>query len=51
MTEDVKDAFGHGIRAKRSKSGAASFDIVVAENGRGRLDAAVLWDEIRYTFV
>ena len=28
MPEDAKEAFGHGIRAKRSKSGAISFDIV-----------------------
>src|SRR5438309_1557206 len=27
MPEDAKEAFGHGIRAKRSKSGAISFDI------------------------
>lgn len=28
MPEDAKEALGHGIRAKRSKSGAISFDIV-----------------------
>src|SRR6266480_3667442 len=27
MPEDVKEAIGHGIRAKRSKSGAISFDL------------------------
>jgi predicted phage-related endonuclease len=27
MPEDAKEAFGHGIRAKRSKSGAVSFDL------------------------
>ncbi len=27
MPEDAKEAFGHGIRAKRSKSGAVSFDV------------------------
>jgi hypothetical protein len=35
MPEDAKEAFGHGIRAKRSKSGAVSFDLmdVDAEGG------------------
>ncbi|MFZ3361429.1 MAG: YqaJ viral recombinase family protein [Xanthobacteraceae bacterium] len=28
MPEDAKEATGHGIRAKRSKSGAVSFDLV-----------------------
>lgn len=28
MPEDAKEAMGHGIRAKRSKSGAISFDLV-----------------------
>jgi predicted phage-related endonuclease len=28
MPEDAKEAFGHGIRAKRSKSGAVSFDLM-----------------------
>src|SRR6266581_377410 len=27
MPEDAKEAFGHGVRAKRSKSGAVSFDL------------------------
>ncbi len=31
MPEDAKEAVGHGIRAKRSKSGAISFDLQVAE--------------------
>jgi hypothetical protein len=31
MPEDAKEAIGHGIRAKRSKSGAISFDLQVAE--------------------
>jgi predicted phage-related endonuclease len=31
MPEDVKEAIGHGVRAKRSKSGAVSFDLVEAE--------------------
>jgi predicted phage-related endonuclease len=33
MPEDAKEAMGHGIRAKRSKSGAISFDLLDAENG------------------
>jgi len=31
MPEDAKEAMGHGIRAKRSKSGAVSFDVVEME--------------------
>ena len=31
MPEDAKEARGHGIRAKRSKSGAISFDLVEME--------------------
>ena len=27
MPEDAKEAIGHGVRAKRSKSGAVSFDL------------------------
>jgi predicted phage-related endonuclease len=38
MPEDAKEAFGHGIRAKRSKSGAVSFDIV--DGPREAADAA-----------
>jgi predicted phage-related endonuclease len=30
MPEDAKEAIGHGIRAKRSKSGAISFDVLTA---------------------
>ena len=29
--EDAKEASGHGIRAKRSKSGAVSFDVIDVE--------------------
>jgi hypothetical protein len=28
MPEDAKEAFGHGIRAKRSKAGAVSFEVI-----------------------
>jgi len=31
MPEDAKEAIGHGIRAKRSKSGAVSFDVLRTE--------------------
>ena len=31
MPEDAKEAIGHGIRAKRSKSGAVTFDVVNVE--------------------
>jgi predicted phage-related endonuclease len=31
MPEDAKEAIGHGVRAKRSKSGAVSFDLLKAE--------------------
>jgi len=31
MPEDAKEAVGHGVRARRSKSGAVSFDLVAAE--------------------
>jgi len=37
VPEDAKEAAGHGLRAKRSKSGAISFDLVDAE----RADAPV----------
>jgi hypothetical protein len=29
MPEDAKEAIGHGVRAKRSRSGAISFDLLV----------------------
>ena len=31
LPEDAKEAIGHGVRAKRSKSGAVSFDVLVTE--------------------
>jgi predicted phage-related endonuclease len=34
MPEDAKEAIGHGIRGKRSKSGAVSFDLLSVEGGR-----------------
>ena len=29
--EDAKEAFGHGVRAKRSKAGAVSFEVAETE--------------------
>src|SRR5271157_2040474 len=37
MPEDAKEAMGHGIRAKRSKSGAVSFDLVEMEVGHASI--------------
>jgi hypothetical protein len=31
MPDDAKEAIGHGIRAKRSRSGAVSFDLLDVE--------------------
>ena len=35
MPEDAKEAIGHGVRAKRSKSGAISFDLLSTATGEG----------------
>jgi hypothetical protein len=32
MPEDAKEAVGHGLRARRSKSGAVSFDLLGSED-------------------
>jgi hypothetical protein len=37
MPEDAKEAIGHGVRAKRSKSGAVSFDVVDTEAARAAI--------------
>ena len=37
MPEDAIQAIGHGLRAKRSKSGAVSFDLVGAEDGNAAI--------------
>ena len=37
MPEDAKEAIGHGVRAKRSKSGAISFDLHEPEAGHAAL--------------
>jgi predicted phage-related endonuclease len=36
VPEDAKEAVGHGVRAKRSKSGAISFDVLTATMGEVR---------------
>ena len=33
ISEDTKEAFGHGVRARRSRSGAVSFELLEAESG------------------
>jgi hypothetical protein len=38
MPEDAKEATGHGIRARRSKSGAVNFDLVLQEGGHATVE-------------
>jgi hypothetical protein len=40
VPEDAREAYGHGVRAKRSKSGAISFDLMIVDGGH-----ASLWDD------
>jgi predicted phage-related endonuclease len=37
MPEDAKEAIGHGIRARRSKSGAVSFDVLDVQAGHASI--------------
>ena len=37
VPEDAKEATGHGLKAKRSKSGAVSFDLMDVEVADARL--------------
>jgi hypothetical protein len=37
VPEDAREAIGHGLRAKRSKSGAISFELLDAEAGHAAL--------------
>jgi predicted phage-related endonuclease len=37
MPEDAREAIGHGVRARRSKSGAISFDLLEVESKRAAL--------------
>ena len=38
MPEDVKEALGHSVRAKRSKSGAVSFEVIDVEANRAPVE-------------
>jgi hypothetical protein len=35
VPEDAKEAIGHGVRAKRSKSGAVTFDLLTSATEEG----------------
>ncbi len=41
MPEDAKEAIGHGIRAKRSRSGAVSFDLLTKEAGHAPISESI----------
>ena len=46
MPEDAREAIGHGVRAKRSKSGAISFDVLERSGGHsctGLANRSRLW--------
>jgi hypothetical protein len=46
IPEDAKEAIGHGLKAKRSKSGAVSFDLLGGGNAelwRGVVDDGALF--------
>jgi hypothetical protein len=38
MPQDAKEAIGHGIRAKRSKSGAVNFDLLIQEGSHATVE-------------
>jgi hypothetical protein len=38
MPEDAKEAFGQGVRAKRSKAGAVSFEMIEGEAGHASVE-------------
>jgi hypothetical protein len=38
MPEDAKEASGHGLRAKRSKSGAVNFEVIGGEADHAPLE-------------
>jgi hypothetical protein len=38
MPQDAKEAIGHSVRAKRSKSGAVSFDLLVQEDSHAAVE-------------
>ena len=37
IPEDAREAIGHGVRAKRSKSGAVSFDLLETESSHAAI--------------
>ena len=37
MPQDAKEAVGHGIRARRSKAGAVSFEVIEQERSHAAL--------------
>ena len=39
MPEDAKEAKGHGVRGRRSKSGAVSFDVMEVDASREAIHA------------
>jgi predicted phage-related endonuclease len=41
MPEDAKEAIGHGVRGRRSKSGAVSFDLLSGSDGEGSRHAPI----------
>jgi predicted phage-related endonuclease len=41
MPEDAREAIGHGVRGRRSKSGAVSFDLHGGDGGEGSRNAPV----------
>ncbi len=38
VPEDARETFGHGLRAKRSRSGAISFELLAQEAGHAPLE-------------
>ncbi len=38
MPEDAKETIGHGVRGKRSKSGAVSFDLLIQEGNHAAVE-------------
>ena len=38
IPEDAKEAVGHGVRAKRSKSGAVSFDLLAQDGSHAAIE-------------
>ena len=49
MPEDAIQAIGHGLRAKRSKSGAVSFDLVGAEDSNAAVQLVDRQARVRFS--